>query len=95
MYVFGLPDRRLGEIPMAWVQLNHDCEASEEEIREFCRERIAYFKVPQHVRFVDSFPMTVTRKVQKFMMRRQEVQERGLTELEPGAELEPPSPPES
>ncbi|HXA52561.1 MAG TPA: AMP-binding protein [Candidatus Acidoferrum sp.] len=95
VYVFGLPDRRLGEIPMAWVQLNHDCEASEEEIREFCRDRIAYFKVPQHVRFVDSFPMTVTRKVQKFVMRRQEVQERGLTELEPGAAAEPLSPPES
>jgi fatty-acyl-CoA synthase len=95
VYVFGLPDRRLGEILMAWVQLNHDCEATEEEIREFCRGRIAYFKVPQFVRFVDAFPMTVTRKVQKYLMRRQEVCERGLTELEPEGGAEPPSLPES
>jgi fatty-acyl-CoA synthase len=95
VYVFGLPDRHYGEIPMAWVQLNHGCEATEEEIREFCRGRIAHFKIPKYMRFVDSFPMTVTRKVQKFQMRRQEVRERGLTELEPGAAEVPPSHPES
>jgi fatty-acyl-CoA synthase len=94
-YVIGLPDRRLGEIPMAWVKLNNGDQATEEEIREFCLGRIAYFKVPQFVRFVDSFPMTVTRKVQKFLMREQEMRERGLTEPEPSGAAEPQSPPES
>jgi len=95
VYVIGLPDRRLGEIPMAWVKLNNGYRATEEEIREFCRGKIAYFKVPQYVRFVDSFPMTVTKKVQKYLMREQEVRERSLTESEPGAGAEPPSPRES
>jgi fatty-acyl-CoA synthase len=45
---------------------------------EFCRERIAYMKIPQHIRFVDSFPMTVTGKVQKYRMREMEIDERGL-----------------
>ena len=80
VYVIGLPDRRLGEIPMAWVKLNNGFDATEEEIREFCRGKIAYFKVPQYVRFVDGFPMTVTKKVQKFLMREQEMRERGITE---------------
>jgi fatty-acyl-CoA synthase len=95
VYVFGLPDRRLGEIPMAWVKLCNGHLATEEEIREFCRGRIAYFKVPQYVRFVDSFPMTVTKKVQKYLMREQEMRERGLSEPEPVAAAEPPSPPEA
>ena len=95
VYVIGLPDRRLGEIPMAWVKLNNGYHATEEEIREFCRGRIAYFKVPQYVRFVDSFPMTVTKKVQKFLMREQEMRERGLTEPALEDESEPPSRPGS
>jgi len=49
-----------------------------EEIRDYCRGQIAYFKIPQYIRFVDSFPMTVTKKVQKFLMREQEIRERGL-----------------
>ncbi|MDE3167651.1 MAG: AMP-binding protein [Acidobacteriota bacterium] len=93
VYVFGLPDRRLGEIPMAWVKLANGHRATEEEIREFCRGRIAYFKVPQYVRFVESFPMTVTKKVQKFLMREQEMRERGLSEPRPADAAEPPSPP--
>jgi fatty-acyl-CoA synthase len=79
-YVFGLPDFRLGETVAAWVQLKKDEHATAEEIREFCRGKIAYFKVPQFVRFVDEFPMTVTKKVQKFLMRDQEIRERGLEE---------------
>ena len=54
---------------------------TEEEIRNFCRGSIAHFKIPQYVRFVDSFPMTVTRKVQKYLMRQQEIRERGLDQL--------------
>ena len=56
-------------------------QATAEEIRDFCRGKIAYFKVPQYVRFVDSFPQTVTKKVQKFLMREQEIRERGLEEV--------------
>jgi fatty-acyl-CoA synthase len=78
VYVVGLPDAKLGETVLAWVQLKPGVEAGEEEIREFCRRNIAYFKVPQYIRFVDSFPMTVTKKVQKFLIREQEIRERGL-----------------
>jgi len=78
VYVVGLPDAHLGETVLAWVQLKPGETASVEEIRDFCRGKIAYFKIPQYIRFVDSFPMTVTRKVQKFLIREQEIRERGL-----------------
>jgi fatty-acyl-CoA synthase len=74
--VVGLPDMRLGETVAAWIRLKEP--AQEEEIREFCRGRIAHFKVPQYIRFVDAFPLTVTGKVQKFRMREIEIRERGL-----------------
>jgi len=81
VYVIGLPDAKLGETVVAWVQLKHGEQADEEEIRSFCRGKIAYFKVPQYVRFVDGFPQTVTKKVQKFLMRAQEIRERGLEQI--------------
>lgn len=81
VYVVGIPDAKLGETVLAWVQLEAGEEATAEEIRDFCRGKIAYFKVPQYVRFVDSFPQTVTKKVQKYLMREQEIRERGLEEL--------------
>jgi fatty-acyl-CoA synthase len=56
-------------------------EATAEEIRDFCRGTIAYFKVPQYIRFVDGFPQTVTKKIQKFLMREQEIKERNLEAL--------------
>ena len=74
--VVGLPDARLGETVAAWIRLKEPAE--EQEIREFCRGRIAHFKVPQYIRFVDEFPMTVTGKVQKFRIREIEIQDRGL-----------------
>ncbi|KAF1007150.1 MAG: 3-[(3aS,4S,7aS)-7a-methyl-1,5-dioxo-octahydro-1H-inden-4-yl]propanoyl:CoA ligase [Luteibacter sp.] len=67
--VFGVPDPRLGEQVAAWVRLREGATLTEEAIREHCRRQLAYFKVPQHVRFVDAFPMTVTGKVQKYLMR--------------------------
>jgi fatty-acyl-CoA synthase len=79
--VVGLPDARLGETVVAWIQLKDGQTATEEEIRDFCRGKIAYFKVPQHVRFVASFPMTVSKKVQKFLIREHEIKERGLAEV--------------
>jgi fatty-acyl-CoA synthase len=76
--VIGVPDSKLGETVSAWIRLKAGETASEEDIREFCRGRIAHFKIPHYIRFVDSFPMTVTGKVQKFRMREREIRERGL-----------------
>jgi fatty-acyl-CoA synthase len=81
VYVVGLPDARLGETVLAWIKLKKGEQATVEEIRDFCRGTIAYFKVPQYVRFVDSFPMTVSKKVQKFLIREQEIKERGLEDV--------------
>ncbi len=78
VYVVGLPDERLGETVCAWIRLKPGVTATEDEIRNFCRGTIAYFKVPQYVRFVDNFPLTVTGKIQKFMIRDYEIRERGL-----------------
>ncbi|MCZ6831567.1 MAG: AMP-binding protein [Gammaproteobacteria bacterium] len=67
--VFGVPDQRLGEQICAWITPRAGCQLNEEEIRGFCRDRITYFKIPHYIKFVDSFPMTVTGKIQKFKMR--------------------------
>jgi fatty-acyl-CoA synthase len=74
--IVGLPDEKLGEIVAAWITLKEPATA--DEIRDFCRGKIAHFKIPQHIRFVDSFPMTVTGKIQKFKIREVEIKERGL-----------------
>jgi fatty-acyl-CoA synthase len=79
--VIGVPDEKLGEVVCAWVRLKSGAEVTTEEIREYCRGRIAYFKIPELIRFVDNFPITVTGKIQKFRMREAEIQERGLGEL--------------
>ena len=76
--VVGVPDPRYGEELLAAVRLRAGAAVTEEELREFCRGRIAHYKVPRYVRFVDEFPMTVTGKVQKFKMREQAVAELGL-----------------
>jgi fatty-acyl-CoA synthase len=81
VYVIGIPDARLGETVLAWIQLKSGEQAGAEEIQAFCKGKIAYFKVPQYIRFVDTFPMTVTKKVQKFLMREQEIRERGLEDI--------------
>lgn len=78
--VIGVPDEKLGEVVCAWIKLKPGAETTADEIREFCRGRIAYFKIPELIRFVDSFPITVTGKIQKFRMREAEIQERGLDE---------------
>jgi fatty-acyl-CoA synthase len=76
--VIGVPDERYGEELMAWVVRKPGTAASSEEIRDFCRAKIAHFKIPRYVKFVDSFPMTVTGKVQKFKMRESAIEELGL-----------------
>jgi len=78
--VIGIPDERYGEEVCAWVVLNEGTDLDEERLKEFCRGKIARFKIPRYVRFVDAFPMTVTGKVQKFKMRELEIEERGLAE---------------
>ncbi len=76
--VIGVPDARFGEEVMAWVRLKPDADATEESIRDFCRGKIAHYKVPRYVKFTDEFPMTVTGKIQKFRMREMAVEELGL-----------------
>jgi fatty-acyl-CoA synthase len=76
--VVGLPDAKLGETVCAWIRLKAEQAATEEEIREFCRGKIAYFKIPQYIRFVEAFPTTVTGKIQKYKIREFEIRARGL-----------------
>ena len=73
--VFGMPDDYFGEEVAAWVQLHPGEQATTEEIRDYCKRSLAHFKVPRYVRFVDDFPMTVTGKPQKFVMRDMMVEE--------------------
>ena len=76
--VVGIPSARLGEIVAAWVRLKPGVEATEEEIEEFCKGQIAYYKVPEHVRFVTEFPITLSGKIQKYKIREFEIEARGL-----------------
>ncbi|MEO7145201.1 MAG: AMP-binding protein [Bryobacteraceae bacterium] len=76
--VVGLPDARLGESVAAWVRLKTGESATEEELRDFCRGKIAHFKIPRRIRLVDEFPMTVTGKIQKFRIREIEIERHGL-----------------
>ena len=76
--VIGVPDRKFGEQVMAWVVLKPGETASEDEMRDFCSGKITHFKIPTYWRFVDGYPMTVTGKVQKFVMRQQAIEELGV-----------------
>jgi fatty-acyl-CoA synthase len=76
--VIGVPDEKYGEEVMAWVILKEGQQVSEEQIRDFCRGKIAHHKVPRYVKFTDGFPMTVTGKIQKFKMRETAVEELDL-----------------
>jgi fatty-acyl-CoA synthase len=72
--VFGIPDEKYGEAVVAWVSLNDGETSDAEEIRSYCKEQIAYYKVPKHIIIVDEFPLTVTGKIQKFKMRQQTIE---------------------
>jgi len=63
----------------AWVRLRDGVSATPEEIRTFCEGQIAHYKIPRYVKFVDAFPMTVTGKIQKFLMREETIAELGLS----------------
>ncbi|MEJ6001228.1 AMP-binding protein [Paucibacter soli] len=80
--VFGVPDERYGEELCAWIITRPGMACTEDEVREFCREQIAHYKQPRYIRFVDELPVTVTGKVQKFVMRDAMMQELGLSLVE-------------
>jgi fatty-acyl-CoA synthase len=74
----GVPDAKYGEELCACIVLRPGMEANEDEIRDFCKGQIAHYKVPRHIRFVSGFPMTVTGKIQKYLLRQQVTTELGL-----------------
>ncbi len=78
--VIGVPDSKFGEEIVAWVKLHPGHQVEAEALREFCKGRIAHFKTPRHIKFVDDFPMTISGKVQKFRMREISVVELGISE---------------
>ncbi len=78
--VIGVPDHKYGEELCAWIKLRPGETATAEEIQAFCRGQIAHYKIPRYIHFVDAFPMTVTGKVQKFLMRQEMMRELGLVE---------------
>jgi acyl-CoA synthetase (AMP-forming)/AMP-acid ligase II len=77
--VFGVPDQRYGEQLCAWVVQRPGAECTEQELRIFCEQNIAHFKVPRYIRMVEELPVTVTGKPQKFLMREAMVAELGLS----------------
>jgi fatty-acyl-CoA synthase len=76
--VIGVPSEKYGEEVMAWVKAREGAQPTGEELAAWCKGKIASYKIPRHWKFVDSFPMTVTGKVQKFVMRQSAVEELGL-----------------
>ena len=79
--VFGVPDPKFGEELCAWVKLRDGETLTEEAVRDFCRGQIAHYKIPRYVRFVPDFPMTVTGKMQKFIMRETMIKEISTTSV--------------
>ena len=80
--VFGVPDEKYGEELCAWITLNDGANLTEDAVKDFCKGQIAHYKIPRYVKFVEEFPMTVTGKVQKFVMREAMIKELGLSESE-------------
>ena len=76
--VIGVPDERFVEEVMAWVMLKPGETADDEEIREFCKGKIAHYRIPRYIKMATEFPMTVTGKIQKFKMREIAIDELGL-----------------
>lgn len=76
--VIGVPDAKYGEEIAAWVKVKPNEEVTAEALKEFCKGKIAHYKIPRYFKFVNEFPMTVTGKPQKFHMRQQSTEELGL-----------------
>ena len=79
--IFGVPDRRFGEVICAWVKLSQDGRLNKAELIGFCQQRIAHYKIPAHIRFVDQFPMTVTGKIQNIVMRQVMIEQLQLEQI--------------
>ena len=79
--VFGVPDKRFGEELCAWVKIRAGMTLTADEVKAFCKDQIAHYKVPRHIQFVDEFPMTVTGKMQKFIMREKMMETLGTPEI--------------
>ena len=79
--VIGVPDKKYGEELMAWIKLKTGTTSTAEEIKAFCDGKIARFKIPKYIKFVDEFPMTVSGKIQKYKMRDISIKELGLEEV--------------
>ena len=79
--VTGVPDPKFGEEIIAWVSLKSGAKMNEDDIKAFCKGKIAHYKVPRYIKFTDEFPMTVTGKIQKYKMREVSIAELGLEEL--------------
>jgi fatty-acyl-CoA synthase len=73
--VYGVPDKKFGEQVMAAVKLKDGVSCSEEEVTAFCKGRIANYKIPKYVKFVDEYPMTASGKIQKFKLREMAIRE--------------------
>ncbi len=78
VYVVGVPDVKYGEELCAWIKVKSGQALTESEVKEFCKGKIAHFKIPRYVLFVDDFPMSVTGKIQKFAMREESIKKLGL-----------------
>ena len=78
--VIGVPDAKYGEELCAWIIARAGEKLTEQEVRDFCKGQIAHYKIPRHIRFVDAFPMTITGKIQKYLMREQMKRELGVAE---------------
>jgi fatty-acyl-CoA synthase len=79
--VFGVPDPRYGEELCAWIKIRDGSTLTDDDVKAFCKDQIAHYKVPRHIRFVNDFPMTVTGKMQKFIMRETMIAEIGVKEI--------------
>ena len=76
--VVGVPDERYGEELCAWVIVHDGAALSAEDVREYCKGKIAHYKIPRYVMFVEGWPMTVSGKVQKYKMREESIATLGL-----------------
>jgi fatty-acyl-CoA synthase len=82
VYVVGVPDRKYGEELCAWVKVKDSHQLTDQEVKDFCKGKIAHYKIPRYVMFVNDFPMSVSGKIQKFRMREESVSILGLHEEE-------------
>jgi len=76
--VIGVPDERFGEEIMAWIRVEDGADLTAEDVREYCKGKIAHYKIPRYVQLIDEFPMTVTGKIQKFKLKERAIEELGL-----------------